>query len=480
PLFGQMMKLLRDGKAQGVIIHKIDRSARNLKDWSDLGELIDKGIEVHFANESLDLLSRGGRLSADIQAVVAADFIRNLKEETKKGIRGRLKQGLYPLPAPLGYLDSGPGKPKAIDPVRGPLVRKAFDLYATGRYSLRALVGELYAQGLRNRGGGRAGTNRFSYILNNPFYLGVIRMKDGKTYDGIHTPLIERRLFDRVQALLRGKAQRSAVKHTFVFARLIHCEACGFGLVGERQKGRVYYRCHTSSCPMKGIREDQIDAAFRRLFASLNFSEEEKAYFTKHLLFMRENHVEEREKEKAALALQIAQTKERLERLMDAYVDRGLDRDLFEERKTSLLLERKDLEGRLARMDADPVSSAERLAQFLELAGSLSLSYEMANDEEKREIIKIATSNRTAGSKNLSVEPSFPFSELAKRDLALSGSPQRDVPRTWDQLIQKLAAMASLLPRLLHKEATTPDQTFLPIPQIPDRGISPNVTLRLS
>jgi site-specific DNA recombinase len=86
PGFSQMLRLLKANRAAGVIIHKIDRSARNLKDWADLGELIDRGVEVHFANESLDLNSRGGRLSADIQAVVAADFIRNLRQETKKGL----------------------------------------------------------------------------------------------------------------------------------------------------------------------------------------------------------------------------------------------------------------------------------------------------------------------------------------------------------------------------------------------------------
>ena len=131
PLFTQMIRLLRQKKAQGVIIHKIDRSARNLKDWADLGEMIDAGIEVHFANESLDLHTRGGRLSADIQAVVAADYIRNLREETKKGFYGRLKQGFYPLGAPIGYLDQGKAKPKVPDPERAPLVRQAFELYAT-------------------------------------------------------------------------------------------------------------------------------------------------------------------------------------------------------------------------------------------------------------------------------------------------------------------------------------------------------------
>src|SRR3984885_9695939 len=109
PVFGEMLRLLKSGRVAGVVIHKIDRSARNLRDWADLGELIDQGISVHFANEALDLNSRGGRLAADIQAIISADFIRNLREETKKGFYGRLKQRLLPRPAPLGYLNCGKG-----------------------------------------------------------------------------------------------------------------------------------------------------------------------------------------------------------------------------------------------------------------------------------------------------------------------------------------------------------------------------------
>src|ERR1700730_7209411 len=153
PVFLQMIKQLKSRKADGVIIHKIDRSARNLGDWATLGEMIDRGFEVHFANERLDLESRGGRLSADIQAVVAADFIRNLRQEVLKGITGRLKQGLYPMPAPTGYIDKGPAVPKEVDPIQGPLVRKAFKLYATGAWGINALVEEMFVTGLRNKKG---------------------------------------------------------------------------------------------------------------------------------------------------------------------------------------------------------------------------------------------------------------------------------------------------------------------------------------
>src|SRR5487761_1695912 len=95
PMFTRMLKSLNRGAVAGVIIHKIDRSARNLRDWASLGDLLDRGIEIHFAHESLDLNSRGGRLAAAVQAVVAADFIRNLRQEVRKGMYGRLKQGLY-------------------------------------------------------------------------------------------------------------------------------------------------------------------------------------------------------------------------------------------------------------------------------------------------------------------------------------------------------------------------------------------------
>src|SRR6185503_13699955 len=60
PVFCQAIKVLRQGKYKGIILHKLDRGARNLKDWAEIGELSDEGIEVHFVNESLDLHSRGG------------------------------------------------------------------------------------------------------------------------------------------------------------------------------------------------------------------------------------------------------------------------------------------------------------------------------------------------------------------------------------------------------------------------------------
>lgn len=86
--FSRMLRDLRRRKVQGVIFHKIDRGARNLKDWNAIQELTESGIDVRFAHESLDMQTRGGRLTADMLAVIASDYIRNLKDEVRKACGG--------------------------------------------------------------------------------------------------------------------------------------------------------------------------------------------------------------------------------------------------------------------------------------------------------------------------------------------------------------------------------------------------------
>lgn len=439
PIFNRMLKLLNKDKAAGVIIHKIDRSARNLKDWADLGELIDQGIEVHFANESLDLHSRGGRLSADIQAVVAADYIRNLREETKKGFYGRIKQGVYPLPAPLGYLDMGKGRPKEPDPQKGPLVRKAFELYGSGGYGLDSLVEAMFSLGLRNKRGKKVTRTGFSTILNNPFYIGLIKLRrTGETFQGSHEPLISKSLFDRIQRILNGKTTTRVIKHDFLFRRLFRCAGCGYSLIGETRKGHTYYRCHTRGCPTTTAREETVEEEVSKKLLPLQFSENEKVYFQKKIAGLRENWDKEREDQINGMSLKLGQISDRLNRLTDAYIDRAIEKEIFENRKTALLMERKDLEEKLAQLKDNNQSVPDRVAEFLELAGSAYFNYKIGILEEKRDLLKIVTSNREVNGKSIDLRLSVPFDEVGNRFRISNGAPYRDIPRTWDRLIEKL------------------------------------------
>lgn len=439
PIWNEMLKLLRKGSAQGVVIHKIDRSARNLKDWADLGECIDQGIEVHFANEALDLNSRGGRLSADIQAVVAADYIRNLREEAKKGIYGRLKQGFYPSRAPVGYQDKGAAKPKTIDPLKGPLVRRAFELYATTKFSIPTLRDELFRLGLRNHAGGRVTRTGVSVMLNNPFYIGLIRIKKTKqTFQGNQEPLISKHLFGRVQDILESRFNTRTKIHEFPFRRLIKCVGCGYSLIGELKRGRTYYRCHTTRCPTTSIREDAIESVITTEFARLAFNPEEQAYLTTRIAELKERWVHDKDQELSNLKVKVQQVSERLTRLTDAYLDQAIERDLFEEHKATLLFERQAITERFKELSENRTSVPEELQKFIELAGDAYSLYQMALPDKKRRLLKMLTSNFSCREKTLDFAFKEPFREVARREKSASGGPPKAVGRTLDDLLEFL------------------------------------------
>ena len=439
PEFTRMLRLLRQGKAAGVIVHKIDRSARNLRDWADFAELVDRGLSIHLASEALDLTSRGGRLSADIQAVVAADYIRNLREEARKGFYGRLKQGVLPLPAPVGYLDRGKGRPKAVDPDKGPLVRELFERYATGRYSLGRLAAAMAARGLTNKIGRPLNKNGVARILANPFYVGLIEIKKtNEVFEGAHEPLVAKALYDRVQAVLSGKAHLKRHRHPFIFRRLATCGHCGGPLVGERQKGHVYYRCHARGCSTC-TREERLNACVRTALGGVTLTEAERDDCFAALDWLVGAQHAAHEDVLARLRFDAGKAADRLSRLTDLLVDGVVDPATFEAKKGTLLHEKLGLDEKIAALENDPAWLREKVRRYLELATTASLSYEAANQERKRQMVEIVTSNLTVRGKEASVELREPFRLLSERHSVSPSAPSRDVLRTFSELLVQLS-----------------------------------------
>lgn len=438
-VFDEMLRALRAGKASGVIVHKVDRSARNLKDWADLAELIDEGTEVHFAGEGIDLNSRGGRLSADIQAVIAADFIRNLREETKKGFYGRIKQGLYPMPARIGYLDQGKGMAKVPDPAQAPLVKDAFELYASGLWGLNDLVEEMYARGLRNKSGGKVTRNGLSTLLRNPFYAGLVQIKrTGETFPGAHEPLIPQTLFQRTQAVLDGKNIEKRHSHSFLFRKHVTCAQCEKTLIPELQKGYTYYRCQAKPCPQKTIREELVEEAFTGKLKLLQFSDYELEYLSETLQDDGGAELARLEQHEKGLKLQLEQIKERLSRLTDAYLDGTLERDMYISKKNGLLVEEQLLKERLSDVEDDGKQIVGTVNKILEQANSSYLSYKEGLFIDKRGLVKSTTSNFLVKQKHVSVKLYDPFHLVAERQRETCGSPHRDVARTLSPLLSAL------------------------------------------
>ena len=469
--FARMTALLRAGKARGVIIHKIDRSARNLRDWAGLGDLIDTGIEVLFAHESLDLTTRGGRLAADIQAVVAADFVRNLKDEVRKGFYGRLKQGYFPLKAPRGYLDRGKARVKEICPREGPLVAEAFALYATGRYSLELLRHELARRGLTDGGGQPLGFKTMSVILRNSFYIGLMPIRStGELFEGKHQPLVRKTVFDRVQAIMDGRLFPRTEKHQFLFRRLLKCARCGRSLSGERQKGHVYYRCHDRACPRVCVPERLVEEVVLENLKALAIGDGDIGDFRDLLA----DRIAEESRSRTVLEEQVrnqlASVEQRMERAADALIEGVIDKDMFAERKKSLLHRRQELRDTLE--TGEGMTYWKDVAERFERAFAAYLGYKTGSADEKRAIVEMLGSNLVVRGKKPVFTLDFIFAYLRDWSLAAQCAHYGGAVRTGAARRQRAPA-SELIERLARRETAAPPDGTDASPQSPQSPLPP-------
>ncbi len=206
---------------------------------------------------------------------MARNYSLNLGEETIKGMLEKARSGIYPSYAPVGYRNAdGPAGKRIIvrDPDTAPVVVELYERFATGRYSLKALVNELKAEGAKLRG-----RNLYSsvvhQILRKRLYTGDFDW-DGETYTGVHEPLVTHERWQRVQELLAARAENKTrkVKHDFSYTGLVHCGHCGCLLVGELKKGKyVYYHCtgNRGKCPEPYTRQEVLAREFASLLHEL-------------------------------------------------------------------------------------------------------------------------------------------------------------------------------------------------------------------
>lgn len=428
PLFDEMLENLNNKKADGVIYHKIDRSSRNQHDWARVGDLIDADIDVFFAHENLNMRERSGRLSADIQAVMATDYIRNLKQETIKGLYGRLKQGIFPWGAPIGYDNNGKGKLKTINPKQGKLVKEVFELYVTEKYNIIDLSKTMEKRGLRNHRGNRVCKNGIVRIIKNPFYIGLMSAK-GQLFKGNHEKLIDTRLYEQAQMVLSGRNKKKGLKHNYLFNRQIRCDNCHYTMIGEKQKGNVYYRCHTKKCPTKTIREDIVEYYVKNVLRTIQMTEEEISTLEGFIDESKKNAVETQQEILEGFDIQIRQLENKKEKLLDAYLDNIIDKTEYEKRKQKNLLKQVELEEKISTVSDSKMSVFKNIEKFLELCKSPLKLYVSSVQEEKRELIKIITSNLTINRRKAIFSMVSPYSELANRDIFSLCAHKRDMNR---------------------------------------------------
>ncbi len=417
PIFEFVLKQLEGGRADGILAWHPDRLARNSVDGGKVIYFIDLGIlkDLRFPTYRFDNTAQG-KFMLSIAFGQSKYYIDNLSENIRRGMREKLRRGVWPGYAPLGYLNDYKDHVIIPDPERTPYIKKIFEVYATGNFSLSQLADEAYSWGLIGRKGKPVHKSKIARLLQNPFYYGVIRFK-GEMYEGSHPPLISKKLFDKVQEVLSNNSRpqkRDQVK--FAFRGLMKCGECGGSITAELQKGHIYYRCTKKirRCSQKFLREEALLEQINKALMQVSIPDNGR-----DIIFNRLDELAEVDRKSSfSLSRQLKDKIQgidaKIERLIDLYVERDISQEEYQHKKAKLLNEKIILQERLGEIEKTGGGWLESSKNFISICNKVGSVARLGNLSQKRDFLKTNGSNHILKDKNLSFYWSEPFSVVAK------------------------------------------------------------------
>jgi DNA invertase Pin-like site-specific DNA recombinase len=272
-VFGEMIKFIEDKHADAILCWKLDRLARNPADEGMVKWMLQQSIIKEIKTNDRDYKPDDNVLLSSVEFGMANQFILDLSKSVRRGQKTKLEKGGWPNMAPLGYKNEN--STIVADKERSKYIRKAFELSATGGYSVKDIANILFKEGFRSRAGIKYHKSRIHKLLHNPFYYGVMKLY-GMTQNGNHEPLISKELFDKVQMVLQGKHHTKTKNHFFALRGFMRCEVCGCLLTATLKKGHQYYYCTNGkgNCTehRKYFRSETLDKTLADKFQDLKFN----------------------------------------------------------------------------------------------------------------------------------------------------------------------------------------------------------------
>jgi len=176
--FAEMLSLIEKGKAEGILSWHPDRLARNSVDGGKIIYMIDRGLikSLKFPTFWFEPTPQG-LFMLQIAFGQSKYYVDNLSENTKRGLRQKIRNGIWPSWAPVGYLNNLKTKMIDIDPEKAPKIRKLIELYSTGNHTFNSLSKWCNENDLRGNLGKHISISNIPIILRNIFYTGLMKYK---------------------------------------------------------------------------------------------------------------------------------------------------------------------------------------------------------------------------------------------------------------------------------------------------------------
>ncbi len=422
--FHEMLDYARKNKERvdGLLFYKVDRAARNMKDWIDLVDLRDKhGIEIVCITEPFDE-TPAGKLNSNMLAAISQFYSDQLSIRTAEGVERRVRTGLFSGRAPYGYKnyrENGRGLIR-VNPEQADNIRRIFNLYAFHSHSLDSLVTALRDEGrIYSEKHPEFVRSKLYGILTDRSYIGEVEFR-GQWLEGKHEPLIDLSTFDRVQVLLGNKTHH---RHDSVYGNgLITCGHCGRPVLCEtkRKGGREYqyYRCtnyNKGEHPRERTTGIELDKQTLALFDTLKITDKEVLQWLQRVIRAKmQSEVADNSAQLREITRQLDQINKDRDSLLTLRVHGEIEADTFARKDGELRSLSKRLNLRLEGQQQQKTEIGDTAMKVLELSQHLKEKWVTSDVEEKRIILELVCLNLTFKDASLYVTMRKPFDAIAK------------------------------------------------------------------
>lgn len=502
PKFNQMCEKLEAGEAKYIICWQLNRLARNPVDGGRIIWLVQNyGIKIITPSKTYDT---NDILLMYVEFAMSNQFINDLKKSTQRGMDDKLKAGIAPILAPVGYYNDTLKKQGLRDilpdPDRFYLVRKMWDLFLTGQYSVPKVIKIATNEwGLRQRSGKPISRSKGYELFRGIFYTGQF-VYAGKTYQGIHKPMISLDEYDRAQKILGVRGNPRPISHQFALTGLIKC-TCGQGVTAHErfrkicskchkkynaQKNEFCPKCHTKApdntwyacyyhcthrskvkCHQPSIREEDLIGQIDEILASIYLPQEFVDWTLKQLRKQNDEEIQSRSKVDTNLTSALGIVKRRLDVLTTKYLsESNLNGDLitddeYKTLKTELQDERTGLEEQIKASGMRQDNWIDTAEQVFNFTTHARYWFNNGSKEQKRAIVQALGLNLVLDDKKLQFHLTKPFEVINKGVEILKSSQDMFVPSKTGEFEANMDQSAQNSPLMGGRRGSNP-QPLLP------------------
>lgn len=420
-------KSARSGILDAIYFDRVDRALRNYEDLATT-EQLDKefGIRVRIVTPDIDTSTPQGSLMLGIMASVAKYETEARRENIRSSQRKRVEHGLFPGHASYGYENYGESQRRLIrvQLEEAANVRLIFELYETGKFTVRSLIGELWRRSVRyTQRTPRFGHSKLHRILTDRSYLGEVFYR-GEWHPGTQPPLVELRSFERVQRLLGNRVYHH--HETTYGHKLITCGHCGLNIVGEpkrktladgSEREYVYYRCTavaSKSHPTVRLTERELDRQVTAIFDSLHVGDAEViGWFRETLQDLAGDRESRQRHQRRTLERQLSRLDEKKSGLVRLHLDGRIDEDQYDRLQEELRAEERVALQRLEELSHQGFEDADLVVATFELSQALAQRWDAADVAARRQLLQILASNWLLEGRTLVPDLRKPFDLLS-------------------------------------------------------------------